>query len=338
MNSKLFIPFQDYNFVGGPSTFMVNLKHYLDKVGFKYTSNVEEADFIFFPVAYQREVLDRIKKKKGAIIQRLDGTYYDGFTKEQIEFGEYIKEVYLKYANFVIFQSNYSKSQCFEVMGEIPESKYSIIYNGVDKSIFYPNKEVKPAGKKIKFITVGSLRDLEMVEPIIKALDALKQGYDFELNVVGPIKNKEIENVINRDYVIHHGSKNSAEVADLLRECDVFLHSQINDNCPNVILEAISVGLPVVGFDSGAMSELLFFSKDLLSFVSNDVIQKYKDYNINDFKDKIVLCLNNIDNYKNIAYKHSHLYSFEETGEKYLNVFNKPQNTNIINRLSNLWK
>ena len=62
-----------------------------------------------------------------------------------------------------------------------------------DKKIFYPdpNKKAEIRGK-IKFITTGNFRNLDMVEPIIQALDILKKaGYSNAVSMAGGIRDWE---------------------------------------------------------------------------------------------------------------------------------------------------
>ena len=38
---------------------------------------------------------------------------------------------------------------------------------------------------------------------------------------------------------------------------DIFICAEYNANCPNSVLEAMSSGLPVIGFDNGSLKELV---------------------------------------------------------------------------------
>ena len=42
----------------------------------------------------------------------------------------------------------------------------------------------------------------------------------------------------------------------LYKSSDVFLHPSENDNCPNVVLEAMSSGLPIIYHNSGGTPEI----------------------------------------------------------------------------------
>ncbi|MBU1863209.1 MAG: glycosyltransferase [Candidatus Omnitrophica bacterium] len=325
-HESLYVPFRRIEYVGGPSTFRKNLKKFLDKRGFCYSNSPRKSRLIFFPVTYPEHTLKKIKKEGGKVIQRLDGVYYPSKHREEyVHLNKDLRNIYLHYADFVIFQSENSRAQCFTMLGEKSREQYEIIVNGVDKTIFYPNPTYMwtPKEEKIRFITTGTFRNKDMLEPIVETLDLLKDKINFELTVVGPIVNPALGMLLNREYVIHREAKKLSDVAQLLRENHVFLFTQQNPCCPNSVLEAISCGIPVVGFDSGAMSELLFFSQDLLAYVSAELFKKYEDYDYARFAEKIVLVTEKYDFYRDRSLQYSHLYSFDECGEKYLNIFQR---------------
>ena len=320
---KIFIPFSESNNIGGPATFMSNLHKHLEQVGFAYAKTPFFAKGIFFPILYDLRAIKWIKFFGGKVIQRLDGVYYpsqhgDGYQVMNKD----IEHIYRNYADVVIFQSAYSRRQCVEMMGE-SRGKWEIIHNGVDLDIFYPNQEKKELSKKVKFLMAGSFRKTAMIEPIVKALDSLKDEFDLMLTVAGPILDENLKHFFERDYIVMAGSLNAGQLSDLHRESDIFLHSQLNDNCPNAVLEAVSSGLPVVGFDGGSMSELLFFQKDLLAYVSEDIFQKYEDFDYRKLAEKIRLSIESYKEYRQKSLENCCLYDFQECGKKYLKVFSE---------------
>ncbi len=334
-SKKIYIPFDFYNDKGGPYTFMKNLKGYLVDIKYPFTNRIFFAKGIFFPIQYDITVLKKFKKKNTAIIQRLDGISYpskngDKYSKQNKE----IEEIYNNYASFVVFQSEYSKKQCFKIIGEKEADNYEIIINGVNKKMFYPGNNRDLIPKKFIFVTTGNFRHMEMLEPVIKALDGLIDKISFEFWIIGQITNVNLLTYVKRKYIKYLGWKNMGEVALLLRQSDVFLYSFFNPPCPNSVLEAVSSGLPVVGFDSGSMSELLSFSKDLLAYVSDDVIQEYKDFHFEKLKEKIVLVVENYIKFKKIAKENSNRYPMDECGRRYIAVFDSVKSfsdANLIN-------
>jgi len=321
---KLFIPFRDTDRIGGPMTFMSNLRRYLDRSGFPYTRSPLFARGIFFPVAFNQPVIKLIKFFGGKVIQRLDGIYYpskhgDGYALKN----RVIKDIYAHSADFVVFQSEYSRKQCFAMLGEKSPNEYQIIVNGVNTDLFFPDPNRVLSPEKIIFATTGSFRNADMIEPVVAALDSLTGELNFELWVIGPVTNPQLERFVDRPYVRHLGSKNMQEVAELLRKSDVFIYSHLNPPCPNSVLEAISSGLPVVGFDSGSMSELLSFNKELLAYVSDDVFQKYEDFDYRKLAEKIRLAVGEYERHKKVAMENWRRYDFQECGEKYVGVFER---------------
>jgi len=321
----IYIPFEENTKgIGGPSTFMRNLRQYLIKVKYPFIedkNNYKEADSVFFPISYNKRILNYFKNNGFPIIQRLDGVYYP--SKHGIKYLYYNREIkldYLKFSDFIIFQSKYSRLECFTIMGEIPKDKYKIIYNGTDKAVFY-SIDKNFDRDKIIFTTTGSFRSRDMIEPAVLALDRLNEKYNIEFKVIGPIINSEVRKLTNRGYIRCLGKMNKEEIAKELQATDIFIYCQLNPPCPNSVIEAISCGLPVVGFDSGAMKELLYFAPELLAYVSDEVFSQYKDYKFGRLLKKIVLCIDNYKDYKSKFVKYSNLYDFKDTYREYIEVF-----------------
>ncbi len=319
--TKLFIPFDQFHKVGGPATFMGNLHRYLDSVDFEYTDNTKNAAGIFFGIEYDIEIIKQIKDAGGFVIQRLDGVYYGKRLEQFQDVQDRTNKIYSEFADHIVFQSEYSRRQCFETFGEISEDKYSIIVNGVDRSIFPEIELSTERNNAFTFITTGNYRRIDMLEPVIKAMDEMEQAEkQFKFVVIGPIQD-EFKHLLDRKYVDYKGTLGLQEVADELVRADVFVYSHLNAPCPNSVIEAISVGLPVVGFDSGSMSELLFFSKELLAKVGDNTFHSYEQFDYKLLKQKLELVITEFEEYKQRALEHYEDYDFTKTGKAYADIF-----------------
>ncbi len=321
----IFIPFQDsVNGIGGPSTFMRHLRQYLLETEYQFIEDerqYEKADSIFFPISYNKRILDHFKANNLSIIQRLDGVYYP--SKHGIRYLYYNKDIkldYLKYSDFIIFQSEFSRLECFTMMGEIPEDKYSIILNGTDLEVFYP-VDKKFDKNKVIFTATGSFRNRDMLEPVVLALDKINERYNIVFKIIGPILNSEVKSFTNRDYIRCLGKMDKEEIAKELQATDILIHCQLNPACPNSVMEAVACGIPVVGFDSGSMKEVLHFCPELLAHVSDEVFNQYKDFDHEKLLEKIEFCIDNFYHIKKLFKDHCSLYNKDETCEKYLKVF-----------------
>ncbi len=328
----IYIPFDEHSgSIGGPSTFMANFREYLLKVKYPFIENKSDyrkTSGIFFPISFDERILIFFKENNLPVIQRLDGVYYP--SKHGIKYiylNWEIKKDYLKFSDFIIFQSKYSRKECFTMLGEIEENKYRIIYNGTDKSIFYP-ADKKFDKSKIVFTTTGSFRNRDMIEPVVMALDTVAENYDIELRIIGPIISRDVKKYINRPYIKYFGGMDKRQISMHLHQTDILIHCQLNPACPNSVIEALSCGVPVVGFDTGAMKEILYFSPELLAYVSEDTFQRYVDFRYEKLLDKIMLCIDNYDVFKKKFMDNSYLYDNKDTFERYLKVFSLMENRN----------
>ena len=324
ITDKLFIRFPRKTRVGGVDTFLFNLKTYLDRENVSYITHLNGARHIFFPISYCLDTLDQVKSRGGKIIQRLDGIYYpEKHGDQHRELNQAIEHIYHNYADHIVFQSKYSHRQCIGRFGEPKTASHNIIVNGVNKRIFLATERAQQHNPNLfKLITTGNFRNRDMVEPVVMALDQLKKSrLKFELHFVGPLPNHELESYLDRPYITHHGAKSIHEVAQLLRDSHIFIYSHLNPPCPNSVIEAISVGLPVVGFDSGAMAELLFFNTELLAEVNQEDFQCYEQFQPEKLAEKIRMAMLEYDKYAAIARSHTHLYDFDVCGAQYIKTF-----------------
>lgn len=325
----LFIPFNNYlKNIGGPSTFMTSLREYLALKDYKvYTKirDIERSNGVFFSISYDKYFLSMLKNKNLPIIQRIDGVFYPTKHGDKYkELNEDIKDIYFNYSTYIVFQSDYCKKQVFSIFGSLPEEKYTIILNGTNTKYFYPaSGNHTNNNSNFKLITTGNFRNIDMLEPIIYALDILSGSYDFTFTIIGPITNKDLLPLIRRPYVKYIKKTGFKKIAAILRKSDIFLYSHLNPPCPNSVIEAISCGIPVVGFDSGSMSELLFFAKDLLVPVSDKIIQEYKEFDPEALGGKIEYTFNNLEMTKIRAIANHTLYPFDKTGDKYIKLFDR---------------
>lgn len=343
--NKVFIPLNDYKNIGGPTTFMKNLSKYFDENGIQYTTNEDDGDKILFPIEYNKKTLKKYRAQNKSIIQRLDGVVgfpwdtFKGVThflrktryehdwigpKKELKFLlDMIKiyDIYKNYSTDIIFQSNYCRDLCFEMLGEKAKNEYSIIYNGVHTDIFYPG--TRERNEIFVFSMSGRFRRNDMILPALDALDKLSDKYKFELHVVGPIENNYLKNEINsRKYVRHFGNMDQQELAKFLRASDAYIFLSLNAPCPNSLLEAVSSGLPVISFDYGSIPELLEFSPDLIAETKpsiNTLMKGGEHLILESLVEKIEVLLNNFQKYKEISMTNTDKYNFVKCGREYSN-------------------
>jgi glycosyltransferase involved in cell wall biosynthesis len=151
---------------------------------------------------------------------------------------------------------------------ELPPEKTVVIYNGVDLVKFHPG----PAGDAVRAAlgiepgawvaaTVASLNFYKGVDVFVNAIPAVLEkhpGARFIIVGDGP-ERKNLEKLAAdlgvAPRVAFTGIR--ADVDEILRASDLFVLSSRTEAFPNVILEAMATGLPVVSSDVGSVAELV---------------------------------------------------------------------------------
>lgn len=155
----------------------------------------------------------------------------------------------------------------------IPVRKVRKIYNGVDTDVFLPavpgRGGLLPKGfAEPDCIVIGSVGRLQAVKDqmsLVKAFlrlrdeaPALSRRCRLILIGAGPCED-EIRKTVSerglREQVWMPGSRD--DVAELMREFDLFVLPSLNEGTSNTILEAMATGLPVVATDVGGNGELV---------------------------------------------------------------------------------
>jgi len=141
--------------------------------------------------------------------------------------------------------------------------KLSKILNGVDTGKYYPVERVEK--ERFSVCTVGGFRPVKdqanLVRAVKKLLEKMPDMHDrIKLSLIGdgPTR-KELEDLIAANHLENiaeiTGFRNN--VPDMLHEFDIFVLPSKAEGIPNVILEAMSCGLPVIATDVGGNRELV---------------------------------------------------------------------------------
>ena len=237
---------------GGGNQFMLYLLKSLRKKGykvkinsFKKDINLFIADYCWFPRRYEKLLENHKKKYNSKLIHRLDGilSQYRNDGKNMDEFAISIN----KMANATIIQSNYTANQFSEKGFDIKNIK--IINNSPDEMIFNKTHNKIFDKKNIKIISASWSTNKKKGMDDYKWLDdnlKLKVNYSFigRLDFI-PKSIKLIEPL------------NQKALANKLKDSDIFLFAAINESCPNILIEAIACGLPIIYKNSGGSKELV---------------------------------------------------------------------------------
>jgi len=243
---------------GGGNQYMIYLVKEFRKMGFDVAINsfskkikVLIIDYCWFNPKYESLIQKHKSKYASKVIHRIDGLLTEYSTKKRLELDKLAMRIN-KISDLTIVQSNYSKSQFAD--NNLKLSNTRIIYNSVDPSIFYPLYKKKLDKNKVIRIVSASwstnknkgMDDYKWLDENIHAKVSQKIGYSFvgrldfspkNINLISPKGQKRLSNIFQNS--------------------DIFIFCSMKDPCPNVLLEAIACGLPVIFKNAGGPKELV---------------------------------------------------------------------------------
>lgn len=135
------------------------------------------------------------------------------------------------------------------------------------KTIIIPNGIIPPRLKHAnfthrhnRFLFVGRLTRLKGLDVALNALSGL-QGYEWTLDVVGDGAQREELEALSGSLgldgrVVFHGARGKHEVEEFMAKSSCLLFPSYSEGMGLVVLEALSVGLPVIASDLEALHEL----------------------------------------------------------------------------------
>jgi glycosyltransferase involved in cell wall biosynthesis len=227
--------------------------------------------------------------------------------------------LYSKYNNLYFISPSKWLYECAKQSGLTKDKPLFHIPNILEKNFF------KPFDKTIAKKTLNLNPNEAVIAFGATSIDSPYKGWDYLLKAL-KILASEIE--FKKISVIVFGGGYKKEIADeipfqtmftghlrdeyspvmIYNAADVFIAPSLADNLPTTVLESLSCGTSVVGFDVGGIP-------DMIKHKENGYLAKYKD--ANDIAEGIKFCINNkINGYSlpefethSILEKHKSLFS-----------------------------
>lgn len=267
---------------GGGNQFLKSLKDWMIENN-HYVENPNDADVLISNSHHfaidggnhsWSEYLKLVKNKK--VIHRIDGPIHL-YRDNDLYIDKIIRNFTNSFADGVVFQGNWSAEKNIEFqIGK--NSDYTVIPNAPRPKVFNSNNKKASKDSKVKLISVSwsshENKGFEYYDYLDKNLDFSKYEYTF----VGNTQKK-----FNHIKVLE--PLESAELAELLQEQDIFITASKNDPCSNSLIEAIHCGLVPIVLDSGGHPELVK-KKELIFTDNSDLISKieFASSNLEDYE------------------------------------------------------
>jgi len=264
----------ELNTTGGPSTFQSKLKVGLAALGVKTHHDITRKDtraLLITGATRDLRALMQARKRGIRIVQRLDGMNWL-HKKRRTGLKHYLRSERMNlqlalirrfFADRIVYQSKFTQGWWNHVYGELKKPA-SIIYNAVDLTTFNPSGRHHLPNDIIRIAVVegsfkgGHERDLLNAADFAKRLsEQLDQKVELAIasNVPENLKvliHEDDHFLVNWLGVIPH-----EQIPDLDKSAHLLFTAEINAACPNSVVEALACGLPVVGYDTGSISELV---------------------------------------------------------------------------------
>ena len=286
---------------GGSHQFTLTLIDYL-KNKCRRVDLSSEYDLLFV-VADLYNSLNYIKERKSTIkiVHRLDGLFYDhgydaGGPRDTNQ-----REV-CKLADLIIHQSEYGK-QTMQDRGIVDRKTASVvIYNGVNTSFF---KAVQRDRLPNKFVLLSSNNSRLKIKRVDRLNDFVHKGIQ-----VIHVGKKHASVSLQRD-ILTYNAVSMEKLNNFLSSSQAFIHTGDKDTCPNIVLQALATGLPIIYWKtSGSVQELAgkagLAVEDFNSI--DGLLQELKS---------------NYPIYHSAAIERGKLFDIKIIGEQYLEAFRK---------------
>lgn len=221
--------------------------------------------------------------------------------KIKIMLQKYLILYTLKNANFIIFISVFSKSFINKNYFFI-DKKCIVIPHGVDKKFFINSSQsdfnLVPKGKYLLY--VSRIEYYKRQKEVLEAFILLRNKFkNYKLYFVGPSSNDytkmlmkkiKLENLEKKVFIL--GDISQERLPQLYQNAEINIFCSETENCPNILLEAMSAGKPVVCSDLEPMPE---FGKNAPLYC--------KSKNPKDIAKKIELILKNKNIHRDLSRK-----------------------------------
>lgn len=256
---------------GGVASFRLKFEAGLKTRGFNVTDDPDDSPDAILVLAGTRNLLPLWKaKRRGVrIVQRLDGVNWVQRVRwtgiryhVRAEYGNAaLTFIRSQFADHIVYQSQFIRRWWEDWYGAV-RIPASVILNGVDLQAYSPNGTHERPTDRIRILLLeGNLKgglDSGLFHAIALA-ERLAEKQPVEVTVAGGVDEATRNKVSHASKVPVNflGILPREQIPFLARSSHFLYSAEVNPPCPNSVIEALACGLPIAGFDSGSLCELV---------------------------------------------------------------------------------
>ena len=223
------------------------------------------------PVVYGSIAANMAKTPTISLITGL-GFTFSGASKKAEFLQKITKRLYrfsLRKNKLVIFQ-NEDDRNLFLNNKIISKTQKTDIVNGSGVNLEkYPFRTVKVTTQNVKFVIVARLIKEKGIQLFMDTAKSLKKTYPLaEFHVIGGmadppsgVKVEKLQQLHDSETIVFHGHKDN--VPEFLRDMHIFvLPTYYREGVPRSILEALSIGMPIITTDTPGCKETILPKKN----------------------------------------------------------------------------
>ncbi|QQX76787.1 MULTISPECIES: glycosyltransferase family 4 protein [Aequorivita] len=177
---------------------------------------------------------------------------------------EYLNKWYPKIAGF------HSVSKAIAANGNriwnAPKKIDHIIYTGLNLDEIPFSKNYNRSNP-LKILSIGRAHWIKGYDYALQSCKILlEKGVPFQYTIIGGAGDEELQFLVDnlglKNYVYLEKQKPQSEVFSLMQETSLLLMPSLEEGIPNVVVEAMAIGLPVISTNCGGVVDLISTEKE----------------------------------------------------------------------------
>lgn len=226
-----------------------------------------ECDLLFAPggIFFSKEVKYISMSQNMLIWEKKERDRFELADRLKLRFMKFLQKKSFKNAKGIIYISDYAKGYIQNNYTDIKNKTCARIYHGINNRFRKAPKLIDFSKQaEISILYISMLHHYKFQWNVIEAVRQLREktNLNLHLNLVGGAKpivfeKMKVQLAQSKDFVTYHGVVPYESIESFYHDSDIFVFASTCENMPNILIEAMSSGLPIASSNYGPMPEIL---------------------------------------------------------------------------------